>query len=424
MVVDRSQGRIKAMRADIAIIGAGETGARAALALRRLGFQGSLSLIGADPFEPYELPPLSKDFITSEGLPERKRIASMGDFQAANIDFQPATQAVSLDAGAKCIGLGNGSVVHYGRALLATGCAPRRLDVPGLPKDAVHMLRNAIDATCLRVAFAKGQSIVIIGGGFIGLELAASATRKGAHVTLIEGLDRILKRGVPGEIAEVVANRHRVEGVVIKTGVSVVSGIPTGSRFELHLSDGSHLAADAIVAGIGALPNVGLAQAAGLSVENGIQVDTQFRTSHPDVYAAGDCASYPHPVYGGRFLRLESWRAAVEHAAHVARAMLGETVVYETVPWFWSDQYDLTLQVAGLIDEGVLSVRRMLSDDAFVLCHLNGEGRIVAASGIGPGDVVARDVRLAEMLIQRRARPDPMALADPTMPLKSLLKAA
>jgi 3-phenylpropionate/trans-cinnamate dioxygenase ferredoxin reductase component len=410
--------------ADIVIIGAGETGTRAALALRRLGFQGALTLVGADPHEPYELPPLSKDFLTCDGPTERKRIASIEDFKAARIDFRPSIRATALDRDAKTVTLSDGTSLPYGRALIATGAAPRQLIIPGIAPEALHVLRSANDALALRAAFQPGRTILIVGGGFIGLELAASATKNGASVVLIEGLDRILKRGVPAEIASVIAERHAKAGVAIHTSTSVVSGKAIGNAFYVTLSNGETVEAHAIVAGIGAQPNTALAEDAGLSIENGINVDHSFRTSDPAIFAAGDCASYPHPVFDGRRLRLESWRAAVEHAAHVARAMMGEEIVYDTVPWFWSDQYDLTLQVAGLVDEGATTIRRTIGDDAFMLCHLNTEGRIVAASGIGPGDAVARDVRLAEMMIQRRARPDRAALADPSTTLKSLLKTA
>jgi 3-phenylpropionate/trans-cinnamate dioxygenase ferredoxin reductase component len=411
-------------RTDIAIIGAGETGTRAALALRRLGFEGSITLVGADPHEPYELPPLSKDFITCEAPPQRKRIASQADFDAAKIEFHRATRVKSLDAIARSIELAGGGHLAFGQALIATGCSPRRLAIPGIAPEAVQVLRSAADAEALRAAFQPGKAIVVIGGGFIGLELASSAAKNGAMVTVIEGLDRVLKRGVPPEIAAIVSERHAAAGVAIHVNMSVTSGQTEGGRHHLTLSDGQTLQADCLVAGIGAIANTGLAEKAGLTVDNGIAVDRHFRTSDRAIFAAGDCVSYPHPVYGGQRLRLESWRAAVEHAAHVARAMMGEDITYETVPWFWSDQYDLTLQVAGLISEGTSTVRRDLAEGAFMLCHLNDEGCLVAASGIGPGDAVARDIRLAEMLIQRRAKPDPVSLSNPAITLKSLLKAA
>jgi 3-phenylpropionate/trans-cinnamate dioxygenase ferredoxin reductase component len=409
------------MQAEIAIIGAGETGARAALALRRLGFKGALALVGADAREPYELPPLSKQFITEPEIATRT-IASRSDFAAADIHFLPDCEALAIDRAERSIALSNGHRLGYGKLLLATGCAPRPLAIPGVAPDAICTLRSADDALALRARFVPEARIVIIGGGFIGLELAASAAKNGASVTLIEGLDRILKRGVPAEVAEIVAARHRQEGVAILTGRAIVSGERVQGAHRLTLSDETTLTADCIVAGIGATPRIALAEAAGLAIENGIRVDGGFQTSDPAIFAAGDCASYPHPVYGGRRIRTESWRAAVEHAAHVARAMLGEAVAYDTVPWFWSDQYDLTLQVAGLVDEGEAQIRRDLGAEAFILCHLHADGRIVAASGIGPGDAIARDVRLAEMLIQRGARPDPARLADASVSLKSLLK--
>jgi 3-phenylpropionate/trans-cinnamate dioxygenase ferredoxin reductase component len=408
--------------AEVAVIGAGEVGARSALALRRLGFAGSIALIGEDPLEPYELPPLSKDFITSEEAPRTKTIASLADFAAAQIDYRRGVAARALDRGQKRIVLSNGETMGYGRLLIASGSSPRRLAIPGIAPDEVHVLRNAAEALALRDAFRPGRKVAVIGGGFIGLELASSARKRGAHVSVIEGLDRILKRGVPAEIASVVEARHRQAGVDFHVNTSILSGETRAGRHYLKLSDGTMLEADVIVVGIGAVPNTGLAEAAGLAIENGIRVDDQFRTSDPDIFAAGDCANFPHPVYGGRRLRLESWRAAVEHAAHVARAMMGETVRYDAAPWFWSDQYDLVLQVAGLIDEGETTIRRPIGGETFLLGHFAADGRIVAASGIGPGDSVARDLRLAEMMIQRSMTPDPAIFADPAASLKTLLK--
>jgi len=267
-----------------------------------------------------------------------------------------------------------------------------------------------------------GSHIAILGGGFIGLELAASARRRGARVTVIEALPRILTRGVPEEIARIIDARHRAEGVVLLCGKGVTALREDASGIEIALSDGDAVTADLLIIGIGAVPVTDLAQSAGLAIENGIAVDEQLQTSDPAIYAAGDCCSFPLAIYGGRRVRLECWRSAQEQGALAARNMLGAGENVSAVPWFWSDQYDLTLQIAGLPDEGREIVRRDLSDNAFILFHL-ANGRLIAASGIAQGNAVAKDIRLAEMLIAKRATPDPAALAQPQVKLKSLLAA-
>src|SRR6185369_2714966 len=246
--------------------------------------------------------------------------------------------------------------------------------------------------------------------GFIGLEIAASARRRGARVTVIEALPRILTRGVPEEIACVIDARHRDEGVTLACGKGVSALRETASAIEIALCDGSSVASDLLIIGIGAVPVTDLAQKAGLAIENGIAVDDQLRTSDPDIYAAGDCCSSPLAIYCGRRVRLECWRNAQDQGALAARNMLGAGESASAVPWFWSDQYDLTLQIAGLPDEGQRMVRRDLSESAFILFHLASDGRLVAASGIARGNGVAKDIRLAEMLIAKGAKPDPAAL--------------
>lgn len=265
--------------------------------------------------------------------------------------------------------------------------------------------------------------MAIIGGGFIGLELAASARNLGTSVTLIEGLPRILSRGVPAEIAEAVAARHQAEGVDILCNARIARIEEAPDAVHVVLEDGSAIDADLLVVGIGSIPNTELATEAGLATDNGIAVDTHLQTSDPDIYAAGDCCSFPIGHYSNRRIRLESWRSAQEHGLLAAANMMGAAEAVTSVPWFWSDQYDLTLQVAGLAEGAVTTVRRDLSAEAFILFHLAADGRLLAASGIGPGNAVARDIRLAEMLIGASRHPDPTALAAPEVKLKQLLAA-
>jgi 3-phenylpropionate/trans-cinnamate dioxygenase ferredoxin reductase subunit len=233
---------------------------------------------------------------------------------------------------------------------------------------------------------------------------------------------RLLMRGVPAPVAELVAKRHEAAGVDLRLGASIERIERNGAEHTVVLADGSRIVCDGIIAGVGAIPEVTLARDAGLAIENGIRTDNRLRTSDPDIFAAGDCCSFPHPLYNDRLKRLEAWRNAQDQGALAARNMLGADLAYDTVPWFWSDQYDQTLQIAGLPDEGRNSVNRDLGDGAQLYFHLADDGRLVGASGVGPISKVAKNIRLAEMLIQRRVKPSEGALADPSVGLKSLLK--
>jgi len=309
------------------------------------------------------------------------------------------------------------------KLLLATGASARELPAAPCSDDRIRVLRTHGDAVAIRSHLAEGNRIAIIGGGFIGLELAASARKLGASVTLLEGLTRVLTRGVPAEIAEVVSNHHRGAGVDLLCGIKIAAIEERPSEVRITLKDRRVIAADLLVVGIGSVPNVALADAAGLAIDNGIAVDQHLRTSDPDIFAAGDCCSFPLGLYGGRRVRLESWCNAYEQGALAAANMISAEEPISAVPWFWSDQYDLTLQIAGLAEGAVTTVRRDLSAEAFILFHLDGEGRLLAASGIGPGNTIARDIRLAEMLIAADRHPDPAALAAPEIKLKQLLAA-
>ncbi|MGX5848094.1 NAD(P)/FAD-dependent oxidoreductase [Mesorhizobium sp. PL10] len=409
------------MTRGMVIIGAGECGGRAALALRELGYDGPVTLVGDEPHLPYERPPLSKDAMTSDA-PEIKAIASDSLLTERAIRHIHSVQAVAIDRTAHTVRLTDGSVLPYDKLLLATGSTPRKLPMPGLGARCVY-LRTFADALAIRSHLSPANRIAIIGGGFIGLELAAAARKLGAAVTVIEAQPRILMRGVPAEIAEVIHTAHEAEGVAVLTGVGIASIADDGAEVSITFADGRSIVADLAVIGIGAVPVTALAAEAGLGIDNGIAVDATLCTDDPDIFAAGDCCSFPLAVYDGRRVRLEAWRNAQEQGALAARNMLGAAEAHAAVPWFWSDQYGLSLQIAGLSDEGSSTVRRDLGDDAFILFHLAEDGRLVAASGIGPGNAVARDIRLAEMLIAKRAKPAPDALGSQAVKLKSLLAA-
>ena len=407
------------MKRGMVIVGAGECGARAAFALREGGYAGPVALIGDEPHLPYERPPLSKDAIFAEEAPIPRTIATPERLAAASIEIirQPA---VDIDRRTRTVSLAGGASIPYEKLLLATGAAPRRW--PQVPV-GVDYLRTFEDALSIRSRLRAGCRVVIIGGGFIGLELAASAIRRGATVTLIEAQSRIMMRGVPQAIAASVAARHTIAGVDLRCGQGIAGIEAETSIIRVCTADGRVLTADLCVVAIGAMPVTGLAEAAGLEICNGIAVDAYLRTSDPDIFAAGDCCSAPLAIYNGRRTRLESWRNAQQQGALAALNMLGGHQRHEAIPWFWSDQYELTLYVAGLPDEGCTTVRRDLADGAFLLFHLANDGRLVAASGIGRGNAVARDIRLAEMLIAARAKPVPEQLAVPGLRLRTLLPA-
>lgn len=404
------------------IVGAGECGARAAFALREHGYQGAVTLIGEELHLPYERPPLSKDAMASEADPAAKIVTDLRKLADARISLMSGARVTRLDRQAHQVHLDNGASIPYAKLLLATGASPRRL--PDLPASSRCVtLRTFDDALAIRRHLVAGVRVAIVGGGFIGLELAASARGRGCPVTLIEAQPRILMRGVPAEIAAVVHAEHERQGVRIVCGQGIGAIAEAGETIEIALAGGERIVADLCIIGIGAVPNARLAEQAGLAIDNGIAVDARLRSSDPDIFAAGDCCSFPLAVYGGRRVRLEAWRNAQEQGGLAARNMLGQNEAHATVPWFWSDQYHLGLQIAGLSDEGRDTVRREVGPDAFILFQLAGDGRLVAASGIGPGTTVARDIRIAEMLIARRASPSREALAAPETRLKALLAA-
>ncbi len=297
----------------------------------------------------------------------------------------------------------------------------RRLPVEG----AEHAtgLRTFDDALALRRRLRAGMALIVIGGGFIGLEVAASARKLGASVTVVEAASRILSRAVPENLARRLAARHAAEGVELLVGRSLTRLDRSGHRFVVELADGGQLSADLIVAGVGSAPRTELAAAAGLEIDNGVAVNGALQTSDSDIFAIGDCCSFPHPLYGGRRIRLEAWRNAQDQGAFVARSLLGDAGEYQAVPWFWSDQYDLHLQIAGLPSASDAIISRDLGQGSTMHFHLASDGRLVAASALGAIDRIGRDARIAEKLIASRAKPSPALLANSNSKLKALLSA-
>jgi 3-phenylpropionate/trans-cinnamate dioxygenase ferredoxin reductase component len=405
--------------AGIVIVGAGEAGTRAAITLRAEGFADAVTLIGDERHAPYERPPLSKATIVSQGPATLPAIGDATALADLNIAHLTSLTVASIDKAKRAIALSDGRKLTYDKLLLATGAKPRRLSIAGA--EGAAYLRNFDDSVALRGHFVAGRKVAVVGAGFIGLELASSACALGCEVVVIEAAPRILMRGVPPEIAKIVAARHEAAGVLLMVGAAIAAVRRVDDGHVVALGDGREIEAHCVIVGIGAAPEAALAQAAGLAIDNGIAVDGRLRTSDADIYAAGDCASFPHPLYDGRRIRLEAWRNAFDQGAFAAKSMLGADELYQAVPWFWSDQHDLNLQIAGLVDEGGETVARDLGEGALLLFHLTQEGRLAAASGVGPLGKIAREVRLAEMLIARRAHPDRRALALPEVKLKGFL---
>lgn len=401
------------MTAGMVIVGAGECGVAAALALRAARYAGPVTLIGEEGDLPYERPPLSKGGAGTPGeAVTLKPIRPEAAYAEAGIELLRGLGVTAIDRAARTVTLSDGRALPYHRLLLATGAEARRL--PGA--SGVDYLRRAADARAILPRLGPGRHLVVIGAGFIGLELAATARRMGAEVTVLEMAPRILGRAVLPEIAAVIAERHRAEGVRILTGVG---GLACRDGIVIH--DGGRIGADLVVAGIGAVPRTDLAVAAGLATDSGITVDARLFTTDPAILAAGDCCAVP---FGGRMVRLESWRNAQDQGAHAAASMLGAGADFARLPWLWSDQYDLGLQVMGLPDPAAPAIRRDLGDGAFILFQQDGAGRIISASGIGSGQTVARDIRLAEMLAETGTPVSAEALADAGQSLKRLLRVA
>lgn len=405
------------------IVGAGEAGTRAAVELRNQGWSGPITLIGEEKRAPYELPPLSKGILLAETEPSPVFILDIEKLSQHEIRFLSGSTTTQIDRAGHTVKLADGQQVGYERLLLATGARPRKLSLEGSDCSSLLYLRSFSDALSLRGRLCPGKHVAVIGGGFIGLEVAASAIKRGCSVTLIEVGPRILMRGVPKEIADIVEARHREAGVVFKIGVAIerIEGTDQGNT--IALADGTRISCDAIVVGIGAVPETSLAAGCGLEIENGVRADERLATSDPDIFTIGDCCSFPHPLYEGRRIRLEAWRNAQDQGMHVVQNMLGAAEAYTALPWFWSDQYEQTLQVTGLTDCGEITVNRDLGDVGKLYFHLSGDGRLLAASGIGPGTSISKDIRLAEMLIQKQVKLDPNALSRPDVKLKSLLNA-
>ncbi|HZB92039.1 MAG TPA: FAD-dependent oxidoreductase [Stellaceae bacterium] len=402
------------------IIGAGPAGMRAAEVLRQKVPAAEITLIGDEAHPPYDRPPLSKAFLTEGLAAERLALKPPGFYAEQRITLKLGVPALAIDRARRDVVLAGGERVAYDKLLLATGCRGRELPeaLAGAP---VHYLRSLADAEAIRAALKPGLELVLIGGGFIGLEIAASATKLGARVTVLEMAPRLMSRGVPAEVSDFARALHERHGVEFELGARL-RGVARGADGRLLVeTERQGYPADLVVAGIGAAPNTALAEAAGLAVEDGIRVDAQGRTSDPDVFAAGDVTRHENPLLG-RAIRVESWQVALNQAAAVAAAMAGGSEAYAELPWLWTDQYDCNIQVLGVFDTGLdVALRRdPAAGGGFTLLGLDGEGCIAAAITVNTG----RDMAVLRRLVPLRARFPRERLVDPAQKLSDLLKAA
>lgn len=408
----------------VIVVGAGHAGAEAAVAVRQGGYTGDIVLIGAEPGLPYHRPPLSKAYLAGSATARSLELKPAAAYEKARLSLRLGVRVESIDRPRKLLTLSDRTQLAYTQLILATGSRPRPWHVRGLgdPSAApanLFYLRTQGDSEAIRGCFAAGRRLVIIGGGYIGLEVAATARQCGLDVTLLEAQPRILARVTAATVSAFYASLHREAGVDIRVGVQVERVVldAAGQKIERVITcDGDDFAADLVLAGIGALPNVELAGAAGLDVDNGIVVDEYTRTSDPDILAIGDCSNHPNALYGRR-IRLESVPNALEQARIAAGVVCGAPLPYASIPWFWSDQYGLKLQMAGLAHECDTVVMRgspqTKSFAAFSLQH----GTIRAV------DCVNRlpEFAFAKRLVAAQARIAPERLADEGITLKELV---
>jgi 3-phenylpropionate/trans-cinnamate dioxygenase ferredoxin reductase subunit len=393
------------------IVGGGMAGAAAVQGLRERGFDGRLIVVGDEPHLPYERPPLSKEYLRGEQTRDSLPTHDEAWYREQDVELRVGTRVERLDPSGPSVEVEGGERLDADAVLLATGGRPRRM--PGEPSDRVLYLRTIEDADRIRTAIASGR-LVVVGAGFIGAEVAASARAQGADVTVLEKNHVPLNRAIGEEMGEVYASIHRDHGVDLRTEDGVASVEETDGGAVVLTEKGDAIEADAVLVGIGIQPNTELAEAAGLDVDNGVLVDKACRTSAAGVFACGDVANHDHPLFGRR-IRVEHFDNALKMGTHVAGAMLGETEPFTDPHWFWSDQYDVNLQYAGFAyawDDVV--TRGSVEERDFVVFYLN-EGVLLGALGLNRG----RDVRRAMKLIG--ARPDRDRLRDPDTDLRTLV---
>jgi 3-phenylpropionate/trans-cinnamate dioxygenase ferredoxin reductase component len=398
------------------IAGGGLAGAKAAEALRGQGFDGRIMLAAEEDIRPYVRPPLSKEYLQGKAGRDKIFVHPPDWYDANGVELLPGTAVTGIDRSRREVTLSSGGHLAYGRLLLATGSEPRRLQHPGADAAGVLYLRKVGDSDRIRDAFATASRVLIIGAGWIGLEVAAAARAAGVDVTMLEASEMPLLKVLGPQVAPVFAGLHREHGVDLRVGVRVAEitvsgGKATGAR----LADGTRIGADAVIVGIGAAPNTGLAEAAGLDVRDGVVTDASLRSSDPAIYAAGDIASAFHPLLGRR-LRVEHWASALHQPETAAAGMLGRDAVYDRVPYFYTDQYDLGMEYVGYAGPGGYDrvvFRGDVGKREFMAFWLSG-GRVAAGMNVNIWDV--SDAIGA--LIRSGQPVDPARLADPAVPLE------
>ncbi len=398
----------------IIVIGAGQAGSSLVVKLRALGFEGKITLIGAEPVPPYQRPPLSKKYMLGEMDVERLFLRPEAFYADQQIDLRLGVDVTDIDRAAKTVTLGTGEVMSYDQLALTTGSDPIALPPSiGGDLDGVYTVRTLKDADAMAADFVEGKRALIVGGGYIGLEAAAVAATRGVDVVLVEMADRILQRVAAPETSNYFRTLHTMRGVDIREGVGLAELRGHDERVtSAKLSDGSELEIDFAVVGVGIRPAIALAEVAGLEIDNGIKVDGFGQTSDPSIFAAGDCTSFPYKC--GR-IRLESVPNAIEQAEATAAAMLGATSEYTAKPWFWSDQYDVKLQIAGL-NTGYDRVVSRVTDTSKSFWYFNGDQLLAVDAMNDP-----RAYMVGKRLIEAGRSADPVAIADPAVELKTLL---
>jgi 3-phenylpropionate/trans-cinnamate dioxygenase ferredoxin reductase subunit len=401
----------------IVIVGASLAGAKAAQTLREDGFAGRVVLVGEEDENPYERPPLSKEYLRGEAGREKTDVHEIGWYAEHDVELRLGTAATALHVDERAVVLAGGERLRYDRLILTTGAAPRRLTLPGADLDGIHYLRTVSDSDALRELLHARGRIVVVGAGWIGSEVAASARQGGCDVTVIEPNAVPLERSIGPEVGAVYRDLHRANGVtlLLSTGATGFEGDDAGHVRRVLTDDGQAIDCDAVVAGIGAAPNVALAQAAGLETDNGVLVDERLQTSVPGIFAAGDVANHLHPRLGR--LRVEHWSNALHQGPAAARAALGSTAPYDRLPYFFSDQYDVGMEYTGwatswdrVVFRGDAAAREFI---AFWL----KDGRVLAGMNVNVWDVTEP----IGALITSGAVVDEARLADPGVPLDSLL---
>ena len=397
----------------IVIVGTGQAGGWAAQTLRKEGYAGKVVLVGDELHIPYERPPLSKAVLSGEAAVESTHLIKREAFDELALDWRPGVRVTAIDRAAKRLRVNEGEPIAYDKLILCNGGRARTLQVPGADLAGVFTLRNIEDACALGQALLPGKKLLVVGGGWIGLEVAATARKKGMDVTVVEAMKRLCERTVPAEISEYLSKLHAAHGtqVILGAGVEKLARNALG-MLAVTLNDGRQLECDTVVVGIGLIPNDELAREAGLECDGGVVVDAQCQTSDPDILAAGDVASW-HSQWAGRRMRLESWQNAQEQGIAAARSALGHEVDHQPLPWFWSDQYDSNLQIYGVpASSHRVVMRGAPGSDSFVLFYLDGD---VISAALGPNS--AKDLRFARRLIEQRKVIDPERLADVQVPM-------